>query len=211
MKNIKDAAMIAKWVREKEIQACFDTQDIAFQGRQYEKGEYITVPYRPLKELLFLIEGTVRIYGLRSDGSISPVNQHEAPILLGDIEFSSRGTPLFFTEAVTNVSCVCVDIDQYYEQLQNDVRFLHTLLRSYEEKLQLFAFVDAQAASIEERVLLYMQNYCPEQELHGIEAAVLQLRCSRRQLQRVLHKLCENGSVQKLGKGRYRLVSEPFI
>lgn len=84
--------------------------------------------------------------------------------------------------------------------------FLQMLLRSYGEKLRLFAFVDVPAETIEERVLLYLRHVCPSHELRGIEAAVLQLRCSRRQLQRVLAKLCASGEVEKLGKGRYRLV-----
>lgn len=212
MKRIRDAAQVEQWLETYHIRACFDTEDIVFQGVQFYKGEFITTPDRSLGELLFLVEGSVRIYGIRSDGSLSPVNQQKAPILLGDIEFSKGGTPLFFTEAVTEVTCVAVDMNQYRDCLQRDVRFLHTLLRSYEQKLQLFAFVDAQAATIEERVLLYMQNFCPGRELWGIEGAVLQLRCSRRQLQRVLQKLCAEGKIQKIGKGRYRLTeNQPHL
>ena len=53
-----------------------------------------------------------------------------------------------------------------------------------------------------------MKRNAPAFELNGIEAAVLQLRCSRRQLQRVLKKLCETGQVEKTGKGRYRWKKE---
>lgn len=65
--------------------------------------------------------------------------------------------------------------------------------------------MDVAAATIEERVVLYMQA-TPGQELWGIENAVLQLRCSRRQLQRVLKKLCASGRAEKTGKGCYRLL-----
>ena len=65
--------------------------------------------------------------------------------------------------------------------------------------------MDVAAATIEERVVLYMQA-TPGRELWGIENAVLQLRCSRCQLQRVLKKLCASGRAEKTGKGYYRLL-----
>ena len=63
--------------------------------------------------------------------------------------------------------------------------------------------MDVAAATIEERVVLYMQA-TPGRELWGIENAVLQLRCSRRQLQRVLKKLCASGRAEKTAKGCFR-------
>ena len=35
------------------------------------KGEIIASPDAPLRELLFLVEGAVQIYGIRADGSFS--------------------------------------------------------------------------------------------------------------------------------------------
>lgn len=93
-------------------------------------------------------------------------------------------------------------------RLNSDLKFLHTLLRSYREKLRLFALVDTPARNTEQRVLLYLEKISPAHSLEGITGAVLQLRCSRRQLQRVLSKLCAEGKVIKTGKGRYQLAGE---
>lgn len=206
MKTIRDKKLLAYWLEKSGTADCFSTPGLSFSLRRYEKGESVTVPGKRLEELLFVVEGTVRIYGIRSNGSISPVNQQSAPLLLGDLEFSKGGEPPFFTDAVTPLTCLALPVRQYEKQLRQDVPFLQMLLRSYGEKLRLFAFVDVPAETIEERVLLYLRHVCPSHELRGIEAAVLQLRCSRRQLQRVLAKLCASGEVEKLGKGRYRLV-----
>ena len=206
MKTIRDKKLLAYWLEKSGTADCFSTPGLSFSLRRYEKGEPVTVPGKRLEELLFVVEGTVRIYGIRSNGSISPVNQQSAPLLLGDLEFSQGGEPPFFTDAVTPLTCLALPVRQYEKQLRQDVPFLQMLLRSYGEKLRLFAFVDVPAETIEERVLLYLRHVCPSHELRGIEAAVLQLRCSRRQLQRVLAKLCASGEVEKLGKGRYRLV-----
>lgn len=206
MKTIRDKKLLAYWLEKSGTADCFSTPGLSFSLRRYEKGEPMTVPGKRPEELLFVVEGTVRIYGIRSNGSISPVNQQSAPLLLGDLEFSQGGEPPFFTDAVTPLTCLALPVRQYEKQLRQDVPFLQMLLRSYGEKLRLFAFVDVPAETIEERVLLYLRHVCPSHELRGIEAAVLQLRCSRRQLQRVLAKLCASGEVEKLGKGRYRLV-----
>ncbi len=206
MTQIYDAEQIKYWLDKTKIRSYFDTPDLSFYIRCYEKGEYLTAPNKHIEDLLFVVSGTIRIYGIGEEGSILPVNQTDSPTLIGDIEFSKRKTPPFFVEAKTAVKCVVLSVKTYREQLERDVRFLHVLLESYVEKLQLFAFVDASASTIEERVILYMKNICGSHELKGMEAAAHQLRCSRRQLQRVLRKLCEDGQVIRLGKGRYKLV-----
>jgi len=154
---------------------------------------------------LFLIEGEVQIYGIREDGSVTPVNRHEAPALLGDAEFVMGGASSLFTEARTTVICAALPMEPYRAELDRDVKFLHLLLRSYAGKFHTMATLEASAKTIEERVLLYMRHVCPNGEIGGIETALLQLRCSRRQLQRVLKKLCEENTVEKVGKGKYRL------
>ena len=154
---------------------------------------------------MFLIEGEVQIYGIREDGSVTPVNRHEAPVLLGDAEFVMGGASSLFTEARTTVICAALPMEPYRAELDRDVKFLHLLLRSYAGKFHTMATLEASAKTIEERVLLYMRHVCPNGEIGGIEAALLQLRCSRRQLQRVLKKLCEENTVEKVGKGKYRL------
>lgn len=207
LKRINDTKKIEQWLAEGNILNYFDTPDLTFYAYSYEKGEYITSQNKRMDEMLFLIEGAVRVYGIRDDGSISPVNLLKSPTIIGDIEFSEQGVSPFFAEAATSVICLALSVKKYREQLDHDYRFLHMLLRFYADKLQLFSMVDSVVATIEERLLLYMRNECPFYELQGIEAATMQLRCSRRQLQRILKKLCMEKKIEKTGKGRYRLIS----
>ena len=50
----------------------------------------------------------------------------------------------------------------------------------------------------------YRRKIQPDHEITSVNHTLQQLHCSR-QLQRVLKKLYENGSLQKTGRGRYRL------
>lgn len=207
MQKIRDAAKVSMWVEKGNIRNCFSTPNLNFQLYRYEKGEQLTSPSKKLEEILFVVEGTIRVYGLRSNGTVFPINQQNAPLLLGDIEFTDHNPTTFFAEAVTPVFCIALPVQPYEQQLHADIRFLHVLLRAYAEKLRIFAFLEAPAENIADRVLLYLKNFSPTHELNGIEGAVLQLRCSRRQLQRVLQKLCAQGKVEKVGRGHYRLAA----
>lgn len=205
MEIIREKKQIDAWIERAQILQHFDTKDLKFHGYLFEKGEYITVPHEKLDSLLFLVEGTIQIYGIRDDGRLSPINQMQSPCLIGDVEFSNQGFSPFFTQAKTPVTCLALSTTEYREALDSDLRFLHMLLRSYAKKLEFFNSLDAVVTTLEEKVLLYMKQSVPSQELNGIESTLLQLRCSRRQLQRVLKQLCEKGKIEKIGKGRYRL------
>lgn len=205
LKIIRDKKQIEFWLEKGNILKNFDTQNLIFEGYRYEKGEYIITPGERLDKILFLVEGTVQIYWIRDDGSISPVNQVKNSAVIGDLEFSNYGIPPFFVEAKSSVICIALSTQKYRRELDCDLRFLHMLLKSYAEKIEVFSTLDVVATTLEERVLLYLNDICPSHELKGIEATLSQLRCSRRQLQRVLKKLCEENKIEKIGKGRYRL------
>ena len=205
LRRIRDKKQVEYWLQKGHIRENFDTENLPFSVCRFEKGEYLTRQGGRLAELLFLIEGEVQIYGIREDGSVTPVNRHEAPVLLGDAEFVMGGASSLFTEARTTVICAALPMEPYRAELDRDVKFLHLLLRSYAGKFHTMATLEASAKTIEERVLLYMRHVCPNGEIGGIETALLLLRCSRRQLQRVLKKLCEENTVEKVGKGKYRL------
>ena len=126
MIKIQDPEQIQSWLEKGNIRNYFSTPNLNFLVYQYEKGEKITSPDKTLKEIVFITEGTIRIYGLRDNGTVTPVNQQTAPVIIGDIEFVEQGITPFFTEAVTNVTCVALPIKPYEQQLHTDIRFLHT-------------------------------------------------------------------------------------
>lgn len=205
LKEITDKNKIKYWLEKEGILNCFDTPGLVFQAYSYEKGDIIAAPETELDKLMFLVEGAVRIYGIRNDGTFLPVNHCTSPAIIGDVEFVRPGATSFFAEAKITSVFLTLSTTKYRQQLDHDLRFLHMLLHSCIDKINLYSTYDAVAPTIEERVLLHMKDNYPSYELDGIEAAVLQLRCSRRQLQRVLKKLCDSGKIKKTGRGRYKL------
>ena len=205
MRPVKNQSQIQRWVEESGVGEYFDTPHLVFQAYRYEKGEYITSPDVSMDKLLFFLRGSIQIYGIRDDGSISPIGLAQSPAILGDVEFGNGGKSPFYAQAKTDALCLALSTKEYHQQLHRDLRFLHRLLRSYGEKLESFSAQTTVAVTVEQRVLQYLEESSPPAEIDGIEAATLQLRCSRRQQQRVLKKICLQGKIEKMGKGRYRL------
>ena len=96
-----------------------------------------------------------------------------------------------------------------FDALHRDVRFLHCLLKEMTEKFIHGMDVEISPATLEGKVLMFFQQEAPAQEVSQVETMLFQLRCGRRQLQRVLKKLCGEGKLQRLGRGHYRLTGTP--
>lgn len=204
MEAIRDRKLMESLKKKADLESCFDTPDLEFQALRYEKGEFLARAGQKMERILFLVQGSVKIYALRDDGSLRPVNQSESPCIIGDLEYTTGGISPFFAEADSTVLCLSLSLPRYGEILKNDVRFLHTLLDSYARKLVLLSALDTVPATLEEKVLVYL-NSLAAGKISSIEEAVLRLRCSRRQLQRVLRHLCETGQLEKTGRGCYQL------
>ena len=205
MEELKDPNQIELYIRKSGIKERLSTEGIIFKVFRYEKGELLASPVEPLDHILFPVEGKAVIYGIRNDGTSFPISEIRKGDIIGDVEFTGSDEPVLFVEASKPVVCLAIDIKAYRKILMNDVTFLQTILASFAGKFRKIITIDAMSGNIEERVLNYMENLSPEHELYRISEVIYTLRCSRRQLQRVLRKLAEEGKIRKIGKGRYKL------
>ncbi len=194
-------------VEQYHVAEFFDTPDLPFRAFLYRSGEVITSPLNPLEDLLILVRGSVRICQLEESGEwklIADVVRGCGQIF-GDMEFACETPTSFFTEAVEECVCIALSMEECGERLHRDVRFLHRILRSMGEKVRYNLDQGICSASLEERLLSLFQD-APNHSLTGIEGTAQRLRCSRRQLQRVLKKMCEEGTLRRTGRGQYRMV-----
>ncbi len=206
MKYFSDPALLEKILKKWDIPGRFDTKELEFRLVRFQKGELLTAPFKPMTEFLFLATGKVNIYGLREDGGMVSVYLVDQGALLGDIEFVRKADLPFYAEAIEDTLCVSLSMEKHRERLQKDIRFLNHLLRSVADKFRLFISMGDSAQPVEEKLLTFLREIRPDHTLHSINAGVIQLHCSRSQLQRVVRKLCAQKRLEKVGKGRYRLV-----
>ena len=207
MEEIKDRICIAEKAAEWGIDDFLSASD-EVRAYRYERGEIITSPARPSQEIIFIVEGSAAIYGIRADGSSFPLSIIKPPEIIGDLEFTAGASTAFFVEAKEAVTAIALPLGYCKEELWNDSRFLHALLRSLSDKLMRIAFTEGVSETVEDRVISYLRDFSTDGSIKGIEDATYMLRYSRRQLQRVLRKLSDDGIIQKVGKGRYILLDD---
>lgn len=161
-------------------------------------------PLEKTQYIQFVLEGTLLISFIDQEGRQTVVSQSEELCILGDMEFVDDLNPMFFAEAKTKVKTLALSLKDNKEKLNQDIKFLHTLLNSIASKLKQSSTNQFVYQSIEERFLYYLKYYCYG-SLKSIEEATNYLHCSRRQLQRILKKLCDEGKMIKEGKGKYKI------
>lgn len=208
MERLNRPQILNNALQKYKIPQMFDTPDIEFHLIRYQKGEQLTSPTITPEQLMFLVKGTVQIYSLLEDGVLSPVTVQRPCTILGDIEFITGKPPTFFVEAKSEVLCVTLHIAVYQERLHQDIRFLNTLLESVGSKFNIVSQLEVNCRTIRERLLYYLNNLSEDGCIHSVNDTMIQLRCSRRQLQRVLAELCRENILIKEKKGGYRLKIE---
>ena len=169
-----------------------------------EKGERLDI-LNPEEYLSFLVNGSIEISANRADGTSYPIGYLDSFTCIGDMEFCGKRDDTHQIEARTTALCIVLPLGTAKEFLLDDNRFLRYLLTSVTEKLMLYSSSQSNFSTLEEAFLSYLSKRCPDQTFSGVEKMAMQLHCSRRQLQRVLKKLLEEGQLVKLSKGSYRL------
>lgn len=203
MEKIYDQNLINK-IKEKYKIDDYFSNEYEFIMIEYEQGETIINPLEKTAYIQFVVEGTLLISFIDLEGKQTIVSQSEELCILGDMEFVDDLNPMFFAEAKTKVKTLALSLKKYKESLNQDFQFLHTLLNSIASKLKQSSTNQFVYQSVEERFLHYIRYYC-KGTLKSIEDATSYLHCSRRQLQRVLKRLCDEEKIIKEGKGKYKI------
>ena len=209
MEKIYDQKKVAACIAKSKYHAVLDTMDLDFYLIKYEKGEFVSSPFQ--NTLLFQIveQGSINIYLIRDDGTRYCLSNGTTDYFLGDMDIFYPKSNNIYAEAAENLTCISFSIEKHREVLLSNNKFLVLICNSLSTKMGVITTMEAAPASLTERVLSYMKYKCSNETLKGIEQAAFHLHCSARQLQRILNQ-CENAAlVKKLGKGTYRLISQP--
>jgi len=211
MQTISNSPVLDTYIADLRLHDIMNLSHIRPVLCAFHKGELLTGPERRQQYLFFVVSGKVQVYGVDAGGRKIPVNIVGKGALIGDVEFCRSGRSALISEAVTDLKCVGISVSRYRKTLEEDVRFLHFLLKSISDKVYLTETLDGPVVSVEEKLIHYLSEECEDGVLSGVEHGALRLRCSRRQLQRVLSSLCEEGRIVKAGKGKYRLTDDVNI
>ncbi len=182
---------------------CFDHLNYDFHSIHFHKDDIMITPLEKNTKILFITSGTVAVYSLSPQGNRKPVGMSDGFIMMGDVEFVCKENPFYFVEAKSEVEGIYIDFEKEKDKLNQDITFLHHVLNCLVDKVKLQSFEQTEIPTIDERVLNYFTMH---NTMENIEKTSFQLRCSKRQLLRILKKMCEDNTIIKIKKGVYKKI-----
>lgn len=128
MKKIQDAEQLSAYVEMHHLQDYMDSDILAMASLQYfEKEEHLIRTGTTSDFLYFLVDGTVIVYSYSSDTQNICIDHAKPATPLGEASSLWGLLPKSSVKAVSNCMCVSIPLNQYREQLQQDVRFLQNI------------------------------------------------------------------------------------
>lgn len=207
MKEIHDTELLEHYLAKYNIRSFFDTQDLPFRIYEYQPGEMMNIQH-PMEEYLkFVVEGVFDFYTVLEDGSPYLIHHCKGFGFLGDLAFCGKQLPGRYQEVVKTVRTIELPLSACKETLDQDNRFLHYLLDTMADRLNLSMHIRSDFNNAQIALLAHMRWRCPDKTITSVEDTAFQLNYSCRQLHRVLKKLTQQGVLERTGKGCYRLVN----
>ena len=203
MREIQDSGKLESFWQEQRVH--FSQRPPVIKLVEFEKGELLHSPLYSLCQFYIIVNGHVSIYTLNEGGEIRYISQVGCGSLLGDMEFSGADKQALYAEAESAVLCLLLPFRENQSALEQDPVFLRFVLSQLAKKLSFSTVLDISAQTLEEKLLFLLRNLQLDHEISSVNHALQLLHCSRRQLQRVLKKLCDEGLLRKTGRGHYRL------
>ena len=205
MREIRDSALLEHYIRKYHIRSFFDTPDLPFRLYEYDPGEMINVVHPMEESIKFIVEGVFDHYTVLEDGTPYLISHCDGFGFMGDLAFCRRQPQGRYQEVIETVRAVELPLEAYRGLRENDNRFLRFLLDTMAQRMTMSMHIRLDMHSAEESLLAYLRWRCPDHTITNITETAFHLNYSRRQLQRALKVLTENGTLLKTGKGCYRL------
>jgi len=207
MKKIDDHKRLHGYITLHHMNDLFSMPDVPFELYALDKGEFINHVLDPNEHMNFLVDGKIRIYNLRDDNSLYQISRWNGFMCLSDMEFVRMTHKEYMVECQSPCEVVSIPLNRIRGLLENDPVFLRFLLLSLGKKLASMSESLAETGDLRSRVL-YAMTYEMNGTLSGVGHAAEGLKCSRRQLQRLLKELCDEGIIVKIKKGTYALTEK---
>lgn len=137
MPIIDNQSLIYSYLKKNNLHIYFSSHDLnKIQLCSFTKGENMISAGEPLKEMLFLVEGKVKIFTITSEDKRLILRFQKAPALLGDIEFANEEAAMNSVEASTECIALRITYKNLKETIGNNPSFLLLLLKSIAQKFR---------------------------------------------------------------------------
>lgn len=212
MEIIKNENLLKSYVKRYSIDSFFSFYDkYEVKLVRFSKGEIICSKNNKLNEILFIVEGCLKIYYISAEGKVLYLDFKNPIALLGEMEFAGESdTP--YAQCLDEVMAISISIDKHRDLLNEDLLFCRYIIKSLAQKISLSSkntFLNS-LHSKEIRLAFYLLTNEKEEKVCGnwTEIASL-LNFSYRQLMRLLTKFCDEKIIKRANKkGAYEIIDK---
>jgi len=205
MREIRDPQLLEHYLKKYHIRSFFDTPNLPFRLYEYAPGEMINIVHPMDISIKFIVEGVFDHYKIQEDGTPYLIAHCDGFGFMGDLAFCGRMPPGRYQEVIETVRAVELPLEQMRPVLENDNRFLRFLLDTMAQRMTASMHIRSDMTTASKSLIAYMRWRCPNHTITNVSETAFHMNYSRRQLQRVLKELTEQGILLHLGKGRYIL------
>lgn len=202
MIRVDNEKRIQGYIKKYQLQKF--AKNYTFELYHFDPHEILNQKLNPRQYLLFLVSGTCEITTLRKNGTLFQITRISTFSCFGDMEFAVESIRQNEIETISECEFLALDLMQYRSKLSEDPAFLRFLLKSIVEKMEMISSETRETTDVESKVLYYISHQSPSHKIIGIEKTAQEINCSRRQLERVLKKLCAESILAKEKKGVYK-------
>lgn len=205
MRELRDPELLEHYIRKYHIRSFFDTRHLPFRLYEYAPGEMINVVHPMEESMKFIVEGVFDHYKLQEDGSPYLISHCDGFGFMGDLAFCGHQPPGRYQEVIETVRAVELPMAEMRPILENDNRFLRFLIDTMAQRMTASMHIRSDMTTAERALMGYLRWRCPNHTITNVSEAAFHMNYSRRQVQRALKKLTDEGRLVRCGKGRYTL------
>lgn len=206
MVECNDPKLLEKYMKKWGIRDFFSTTDLPFKLYRYEVGEMMNVAHPQEQYLKFIVEGRLGVDTVDNEGNLHRIIEDKAFVYYGEVEILGYSFNNHFHEVLDTVYTIELPWEPLRETLWHDLKFLQFLVTHMSKSIyNATNDIEGLNDDVQSRLLHYIRTECPDGTFSGMELTAKRLRCSRRQLQRIVSQLVEEGKLVKTGWGQYSL------
>ncbi|WP_050614432.1 Crp/Fnr family transcriptional regulator [Bacillus testis] len=137
MKIIDNQSLVYSYLETNQLHEYFSRVDVnKIKLCRFDKGEMMITAGEPLQEMLFLVEGKVKIFTVTAEDKRLIIRFLKAFAMLGDIEFANEENAITSVEAITDCLVLSIPYNYLKETIGKNPSFLYFLLQSISHKFR---------------------------------------------------------------------------
>ena len=204
MVECNDPKRMEAYMAKYGIRDIFSTENLPFRMYRYDVGDIMNVLHPQEQYLKFIVDGRIGVDTVDRDGNLQRIVEETAFVYFGEVEILGRSFSNHLHEVLETVYSIELPWEPLREILWNDLKFLQFLVKHMSRSLFIATnSMEASSDDVQSKLLRYIRDECRDLSFSGMEETAKRLRCSRRQLQRVVSQLVEEGILTKTGWGTY--------